>query len=98
MSKIELGDVASQRVLGMRWNVQSDDFQFVINLPSKPPTRRNLLSITNAVFDPLAFYPLSYLKQGCCLESCVMVRLNGINLYSQPMPCIGKDRKRVCAV
>ena len=55
LSKIELGDVASERVLGMRWNVQSDDFQFVTNLPNKPPTRRNLLSITNAVFDPLGF-------------------------------------------
>ena len=28
ISKIELGDVTSERVLGMRWNVQCDDFQF----------------------------------------------------------------------
>ena len=60
--KIELGDVANERVLGMRWNVQSDNFQFVINLPNKPPTCRNLLSIINAVFDLLGFLSLVVLE------------------------------------
>ena len=51
MPKIELGAVVSERVLVMRWNVQSYDFQFVINLSS-----RNLSSITNAVFDSFEFF------------------------------------------
>ena len=62
MSKIELGDVASERVLGMRWKVQSDDFQLAINLPNKLPTCRILLSITNTAFDPLVFLSPVVLK------------------------------------
>ena len=98
MSKLELGDVASERVLGMRWNVQSDDFQFVTNLRiSHQRVEICFLSPTLCLI-LWDFYPLSYLKQGCCLESCFMVRLNGTNLYPQSMPCIGRGGRRVCAV
>ena len=52
-AQVELGDVSEERVLGMRWNVLDDNFHFNVKIPERPPTRRGLLAVTNAVFDPL---------------------------------------------
>ena len=53
LAQVELGDASEERVLGMRWNVLEDNFQFNVKIPERPPTRRGLLAVTNAVFDPL---------------------------------------------
>ena len=52
LAQVELGDASEERVLGMRWNVLEDNFQFNVKIPERPPTRRGLLAVTNAVFDP----------------------------------------------
>ena len=53
VAKVDIGDASTERVLGMRWNVQTDHFEFNVRIPEKPFTRRGLLGITNALFDPL---------------------------------------------
>jgi len=41
------------RVLGVVWSVQSDEFRFTVSLATKPRTRRGLLSAMNSLFDSL---------------------------------------------
>nr|CAB3263157.1 uncharacterized protein LOC104265735 [Phallusia mammillata] len=52
---VSLGDCVQQRVLGINWDVNEDEFQFSVDLPAKPLTRRGMLSVTNSLFDPLGF-------------------------------------------
>ena len=44
-----------ERALGVRWNVETDEFVFKMQLKRKPPTRRGLLSVVSSVYDPLGF-------------------------------------------
>ena len=48
-------DNLDERILGVNWSVQSDEFKFNIKLPMKPRTRRGFLSTMNSLFDPLGF-------------------------------------------
>lgn len=60
----KIGGSDSDKALGLRWNVQTDCFEFKINgnkTPQvlleciRPPTKREALSIIMAIFDPLGF-------------------------------------------
>ena len=53
VAQVDIGDACSERVLGMKWNVRTDCLEFNVRIPERPPTRRGLLAITNALFDPL---------------------------------------------
>ena len=44
-----------ERTLGVHWCVESDTFQFRIEVQDKPLTRRGILSTISSVFDPLGF-------------------------------------------
>ncbi|KAK0138077.1 hypothetical protein N1851_025741 [Merluccius polli] len=60
-----------ERALGLQWCVDSDNFQFNINLSQKPHTRRGMLSVVSSIFDPLGFLaplilPAKQLLQGLC--------------------------------
>ena len=44
-----------ERVLGVHWNVERDEFVFKIQVKDKPLTRRGLLSIVSSIYDPLGF-------------------------------------------
>ena len=44
-----------ERALGVQWCIESDTFQFRINLADKPLTRRGVLSTISSVYDPLGF-------------------------------------------
>ena len=44
-----------ERALGLRWNVETDEFVFKMQLNGRPPTRRDLLSVVSSVYDPLGF-------------------------------------------
>ena len=46
---------SSERVLGVNWNLNTDCFYFVVELPDKPCTKRGVLSLINSIFDPLGF-------------------------------------------
>ncbi len=41
------------RALGVNWNVNDDEITFKIKIADKPLTRRGILSIVSAIFDPL---------------------------------------------
>ena len=41
------------RVLGLLWDTTEDVFRFQTNLPSRPVSRRGLLSVTSSIYDPL---------------------------------------------
>ena len=51
----QLGDIPPQRALGVKWNLESDTFVFIVNVKEKPPTRRGILSLGSSVYDPLGF-------------------------------------------
>ena len=42
-----------ERTLGIQWCIESDTFQFRIQLKDKPLTRRGILSTVSSVYDPL---------------------------------------------
>ena len=44
-----------EQVLGIHWNVMSDQFVIEVQLSQKPFTRRGLLSSLSSIFDPLGF-------------------------------------------
>ena len=48
----QLGDIPPQRALGVKWNLESDTFVFIVNVKEKPPTRRGILSLGSSVYDP----------------------------------------------
>ena len=45
----------SDRVLGINWQVHSDEFTFDVHLPKRPFTRRGILSTVASLYDPLGF-------------------------------------------
>ena len=52
---LEHEKLPSERVLGIKWCVESDAFQFRITLKDKPFTRRGILSTVSSIYDPLGF-------------------------------------------
>ena len=44
-----------ERALGVRWNIQSDCFEFKSAVKDKPLTKRGLLSVISSIYDPLGF-------------------------------------------
>ena len=50
-----LGEKVDERVLGVHWDLSSDDFRIQVNIPEKPFTKRGILSMSHFIFDPLGF-------------------------------------------
>ena len=48
-------DSPIERTLGLRWMVGEDRYTFRVNLPSKPSTRRGVLSTASSLYDPIGF-------------------------------------------
>lgn len=57
-----------ERALGVRWNAETDCFEFKIDLKSKPPTRRGILSLVSSIYDPLGFLAPVLLQAKCLLQ------------------------------
>jgi len=63
-----------QRALGVQWCVESDSFHFIVNISSRQPTRRGILSLASAIFDPLGFLApfvltaKEILQDLCCIK------------------------------
>lgn len=49
----DLDDLPVERALGVIWNLTLDTFNVRGNPPSKPHTRRGILSMMSSVYDPL---------------------------------------------
>ena len=52
---LDLDSLPLERALGVQWCVETDCFQFTIELQDKPCTRRGILSTVSSIFDPLGF-------------------------------------------
>ena len=50
-----LGTPTDDRVLGVQWQVNEDQFTFEVKVPTKPCTRRGILSTVASIYDPLGF-------------------------------------------
>ncbi|XP_048014093.1 uncharacterized protein LOC125246975 [Megalobrama amblycephala] len=44
-----------ERVLGLQWCAESDTFRFKVVIKDRPLTRRGILSVISAIYDPLPF-------------------------------------------
>ena len=60
--ELPFGDDTGSKVLGVYWEVSSDTFRMKVNYPDKPYTRRGILSMVHALFDPLEFVAPSVIK------------------------------------
>ena len=54
--------LSDDRVLGIQWNVNDDQFTFDVKLTHKPSTRRGILSTVASLYDPLGFVAPVLLK------------------------------------
>lgn len=57
---LHLGDMPSQRALGIKWNLELDTFGFRVKVKQKLPTRRSILSVVSSVYDPLCCRALKW--------------------------------------
>ena len=60
-----------EHALGIQWNTKTDTFSFSISLPTKPFTRRGVLSMISSIYDPLGFIaplmlPMKRILQDMC--------------------------------
>ena len=71
LESLNLEGSPRERVLGVQWEVSSDQLCVKINIPNKPYTRRGILGTTHSVFDPLGMVtpimiePKSLLRELC---------------------------------
>ena len=52
---LSLDKYPSERVLGVLWNIKDDCFEFKVRADKSPTTRREILSVTSGIFDPLGW-------------------------------------------
>ena len=46
---------AAEKVLGVLWDIEDDEFRFIVDIPEKPLTKRGILSMIHSLYDPLGF-------------------------------------------
>ncbi len=71
VKNLNLDQLPSERALGVVWSPETDTFSVSINLKEKPASRRGILSIVSATFDPLGLVaplvlPAKILLQRLC--------------------------------
>ena len=71
-----------ERALGVHWNVEEDCFQFDINTPNKPLTRRGLLSAVTSIYDPLGFLSPFTLKTKKIIQDLTHQKIG----WDEPLP------------
>ncbi|KAK2920518.1 hypothetical protein Q8A73_000003, partial [Channa argus] len=70
---LEKNALPVERVLGVQWCIQSDQFKFRVVIQSKPPTRRGILSMLSSVYDPLGMLaPVNLNARNIMQELCRM--------------------------
>ena len=55
IKSVPTASTADERVLGINWNVATDEFRVKTKLASKLDTRRGVLSMSHSFFDPMVF-------------------------------------------
>eukprot|EP00105_Crassostrea_gigas_P026830 XP_011447911.1 PREDICTED: uncharacterized protein LOC105342609 [Crassostrea gigas] len=64
-----------ERALGVQWCVESDFFNFKLELNKQPLTRQGILSMVSSVYDPLGFLAPFVLKAKCILQELCKMQL-----------------------
>ena len=73
---LDLTEQTTERVLGVLWNVKLDVFQFKVKLKKCLATKREILSATSSIFDPLGWIaPFTLRARGILQQLCK----NGLN-------------------
>ena len=63
-----------ERTLGVQWNAETDRFGFNVNIKTRPPSCRGILSVFGSVFDPFDFaspvmlMAKKILQDLCCIK------------------------------
>ena len=71
-----------ERALGVCWDVDSDTFEFRINMPDKPLTRRGLLSAISSIYDPMGFLCPFTLRPKKIIQDLTRKKLS----WDEPLP------------
>lgn len=64
-----------ERALGVQWCVESDFFNFKLELNKQLLTRRGILSMVSSVYDPLGFLAPFVLNAKCILQELCKMQL-----------------------
>ena len=72
---IRKDELPVQRALGVQWCAESDSFRFRVNISSRLPTRKGILSVASAIFDPLGFLALFVLTAKEILQDLCHIKL-----------------------
>ncbi|XP_072041448.1 uncharacterized protein [Amphiura filiformis] len=82
-SSLDLGEsTPNQKALGMMWLVESDELGFKIEIRDRPPTRRGILSVVSAIYDPLGFVSPVILPAKRILQSLCELQVS----WDEPIP------------
>ncbi|XP_078359947.1 uncharacterized protein LOC144644349 [Oculina patagonica] len=55
MLDLQEDELPVERALGVQCNAETDRFGFNVNIKTRPPTRRDILSVVSSVFDPTIY-------------------------------------------
>ncbi|XP_072022453.1 uncharacterized protein [Amphiura filiformis] len=88
-SNLDLGEsTPNQKALGMMWLVESDELGFKIEIRDRPPTRRGILSVVSAIYDPLGFVSPVILPAKRILQSLCELQVS----WDEPIPDLQRNQ------
>ena len=73
---LDLDNNSIERILGIRWNIKKDVFEFRVNIPSHSLTRRGISSTLSFLFDTLGFVSPIILNPKILLQNLCKQGLN----------------------
>ncbi|XP_074652764.1 uncharacterized protein LOC141907094 [Tubulanus polymorphus] len=65
---LDLDELPLERALGLKWNVQSDEFVFTPVKKDVKPSKRGVLSAVSSVFDPCGFLAPFTFRAKCLMQ------------------------------
>ena len=76
MKDLSFDSFPDDRALGVHWKLQTDSFGFNVAVTDAKPTRRNLLSITSSVYDPLGLASPFVMTAKAILQDACLLNLD----------------------
>ncbi|XP_038141595.1 uncharacterized protein LOC119783899 [Cyprinodon tularosa] len=71
---LDTDELPVERVLGLQWSIETDEFKFRTSVQDRPQTRRGILSVVSSLYDPLGILapfsmPAKLLLQELCRQN-----------------------------
>ena len=85
------------RVLGVIWNFNKDEFEFCVGLKEKPFTRSGVLSTVSSLYDLLGFIAPAILVQKFFGRTCVEESSVGTNCFAEKTSEFGLPGYKNCS-